>query len=160
MAKKYVLCSCGTRNDRAGGRSKCVTCAKPLRKLPQQRHKLILREGYEPFLRAAREIHGVTDESCCVCGKPRPQEGHWDRDHDHITGVARGLACSGNQGCNVLMAKWVTAATARGIASAKLEAGEPDAARWLAIMRYLRRVEDFYTQTAYDDTRGEAVQVG
>jgi hypothetical protein len=152
MAKKYTLCKCGTRNDRIGGRSKCVSCAKPLRKLPQQRHKLILRDGYAPFERAAREIHGVTDESCCVCGKPRPQEGRWDRDHDHVTGVARGLACSGNQGCNVLMAKWVSAATAAGIAQAKFLAGEPDADRWSMIARYLSRCEVFYSR--------EAVQVG
>lgn len=152
MAKKYTLCKCGTRNDRIGGRTKCVNpdCGKPLRKLPQARHKLILRDGYAPFVRAAVEIHGVSDESCCVCGKPRPQEGHWDRDHDHTTGQARGLACSGNRGCNVLMAKWVTAATARGIADAKLQAGEPDAARWSMIAAYLERVEAFYAREAVE----------
>ncbi len=150
MTKKYTLCKCGTRNDRIGGRTKCVNpdCGKTLRKLPQARHKLILRDGYAPFVQAASEIHGVTDESCCVCGKPRPQEGHWDRDHDHITGVARGLACNGNQGCNVLMAKWVSAATAGGIARAKTLAGEPDAMRWNMIAAYLARVENFYAREA------------
>lgn len=149
MTKKYTLCKwCSTRNDRAGGRTKCVVCGKPLRKLPQARHKLILRDGYAPFVRAAREIHGVTDESCCVCGKPRPQEGRWDRDHDHITGVARGLACSGNQGCNVLMAKWVSAATSHGIYDAKRAASESDAERWRLIAAYLHRVERFYAREA------------
>ena len=101
VAKKYTLCKCGTRNDRIGGRTKCVNpdCGKTLRKLPQARHKAILLEGYAPFVRAAREIHGVTDESCCVCGKPRTQERRHDRDHDHVTGAARGLACPGDSGC-------------------------------------------------------------
>lgn len=148
---KYVLCrSCGHRNDRAGGRRKCTSCASPLRKLPQQRHKLVLREGYEPFVRAAREIHGVTDESCCVCGKPRSQSRHHDRDHDHTTGKPRGLACPGDTGCNVLMAKWVTAATAHGIAKAKRAAGEPDAERWALIEAYLWRVERFYAAATVD----------
>ncbi len=149
MAKKWVLCSCGTRNDRAGGRRKCVSCAKPLRKLPQQRHKLILREGYEPFLKAAREIHGVTDESCCACSKPRTQERHHDRDHDHTTGLPRGLLCPGDNGCNVLIAKWVTATTAAGIYAAKLGALEPDAQRWRLIAAYLRRCEDHYALYGY-----------
>lgn len=119
-------------------------CGESLRKRPQQRHKLILAKGYEPFVTAAVEIHGVTDESCCVCGKPRSQDRRHDRDHDHITGAARGLACPGDNGCNILMAKWVTAATARGIADAKLTAGEQDAGRWLLIAAYLERVERFY----------------
>jgi hypothetical protein len=146
MPRKYVLCPNGHRNDRAGGRRKCAEtdCRAPLRKLPQRKHKLILREGYAPFVTANEQIHGVTDESCGVCGKPRPQESHWDRDHDHRTGHARGLACSGNQGCNILMVPWVTAATARGIYEAKRVAGEPDAERWRLIAAYLDRVERFY----------------
>jgi|SRR5882724_6094293 len=150
VARKYVLCKNGHRNDRTGGRTRCAEpdCRLPLRKLPQQRHKLILRDGYEPFVRAAVEIHGVTDESCCVCGKPRPQESHWDRDHDHITGRARGLACRGNQGCNILMAKWVSARTAAGIWDAKQFAGEPDADRWLMIAAYLARCEAHYAKEA------------
>ena len=42
------------------------------------------------------------------------------------------------------MAKWVTAATARGIYEAKLAAGEPDAERWRLIAEYLARGERFY----------------
>jgi len=150
VAKKYTLCKCGTRNDRIGGRTKCVNpdCGATLRKLPQARHKLILRDGYAPFVEAAREIHGVTDESCCVCGKPRTQERRHDRDHDHVTGLPRGLACPGDNGCNVLMAKWVSAATARGIADAKYMAREHDAERWDLIAAYLLRVEQFYAREA------------
>jgi hypothetical protein len=151
MARKYVVCPAGHRNDRAGGRTKCATCERPLRKLPQQKHKLILRDGYGPFVQAAREIHGVSDESCCVCGKPRPQDSHHDRDHDHITGVARGLACRGNQGCNILMAKWVSASVARAIHLAKLEGLEPDAERWRMIADYLERVETHYAKESESD---------
>lgn len=144
--KRYVLCRyCGFRNDRTGGRRKCASCGAPLRKLPQQRHTLALRgDTYPLFVKANEEIHGVTDESCGVCGKPRSQERRHDRDHDHVTGLPRGLACPGDRGCNVLMAKWVTAATAHGIAKAKRAAGEPDAERWSLIEAYLFRVERFY----------------
>jgi hypothetical protein len=151
VARKYWTCPCGTRNDRAGGRRKCVNPDCDLRRAKTRRpkHKEIMRgDTYPLFVQAAREIHGVSDESCCVCGKPRRQEGNWDRDHDHKTGKARGLACSGNQGCNVLMLPWITAATAFGIAQAKLEAGEPDAERWGMIAMYLERVEVFYAREA------------
>ena len=47
-----------------------------------------------------------------------------DRDHDHVTGLPRGLACPGNQGCNALMPKQLT-----------LE-------RALAIVAYLQRVRE------------------
>lgn len=146
LPRKYVACPCGTRNDRIGGRTKCVNCDRPLRKLPQQKHKAVLREGYAPFVEAATTIHGVTDESCCnyACAKPRTLERRNDRDHDHRTGEARGLLCPGDNGCNVLLAKWITAATARGIADAKLASGEPDAARWDGLAGYLMRVQLHY----------------
>jgi hypothetical protein len=103
-------------------------------------------DTYELFVQANEQIHGVTDESCGVCGKPRSQERRHDRDHDHRTGYARGLACPGNTGCNVLMLPWITAAVARAIADAKRRNGEPDAERWRMIADYLRRVDDFYAQ--------------
>jgi hypothetical protein len=36
-----------------------------------------------------------------------------DRDHDHLTGLPRGLACPGNQGCNALMPSQLTLERAR-----------------------------------------------
>jgi hypothetical protein len=42
------------------------------------------------------------------------------------------------------MLPWVTAATARGIAKAKLRAGEPDGIRWSQIADYLGRSEAFH----------------
>ena len=148
MAKRWWSCPlCGTRNDRTGGRRKCTGegCAgrAPKRRVPT--HEATLRDdSYALYVETAREIHGVTDESCCVCGKPRSQERHHDRDHDHKTGQRRGLACGGNQGCNVLMLPWITAPVARGIAEAKVRDGEPDAARWALIAAYLERVEAHY----------------
>ena len=47
-----------------------------------------------------------------------------DRDHDHVTGKPRGLACPGNQGCNALMPRQLDLARAR------------------LIVAYLERVED------------------
>jgi hypothetical protein len=128
----------------------------PKRHVPK--HAQTLRDdSYAVYLQVARDIHGVSDESCNVCGKPRSQERRCDRDHEHnrrspFFGKPRGLVCGGNQGCNVLMVPWVTAATARGIADAKDIAYEPDAPRWHLIAAYLERVEAFYAR--------EAVQVG
>ena len=105
-------CKCGIRHARV--RQKCPWCEmkRPPKRGPK--HARILKgDTYPLFVQAAREIHGVTDESCCVCGKPRSQERRHDRDHDHLSGAPRGLACPGNQGCNALMPRWLTAERAR-----------------------------------------------
>jgi hypothetical protein len=100
--------------------------------------------GYEAWAALSVEIHGGELYECGVCRKP-PLEGRkQDRDHDHRTGFARGLACPGNSGCNYLMLPWISAATAVGIAEAKSAAGEPDAARWWLIAAYLGRVSAHY----------------
>lgn len=145
--RKYWTCKCGHRNEATRSR-KCGECGEMSRPLKRRRrHAEVLRgDTYPLFVQANREIHGVADESCGVCGKPRPQDRKWDRDHDHRTGNARGLACGGNQGCNVLMLPWITAATARGIAEAKTTAGEQDAERWRLIAAYLERVEVWYAR--------------
>lgn len=123
----YWTCRCGYRNVRTASRT-CAGCgkaSKPKRRVPA--HARALRDvPYERYVELAGEIHGVTDESCCVCGKPRSQERHHDRDHDHVTGLPRGLACAGNQGCNALMPRWLTLPRAR------------------AIVAYLERVEAYY----------------
>jgi hypothetical protein len=128
MTRLYVTCpKCSHRNERAGGRTKCQGCASTLPKRRVPKHARTLRDdSYAVYLKASAEIHGHTDESCDVCGKPRSQERHHDRDHDHTTGLPRGLACPGNQGCNALMPRWLTAARARAIAD------------------YLERVDAYY----------------
>ena len=121
---RYWSCSCGERWPRT---KQLCTCGKrrPKRRVPK--HAETLRDDpYAVYVAVAEHVHGVTDESCCVCGKPRSQERRHDRDHDHKTGKPRGLACAGNRGCNALMPSWLTAERAEAIAA------------------YLRRVEAFY----------------
>ena len=135
MARLYWLCSrCGTRNDRVGGRTKCRGC--PTGRAPKRRVPVHARtlgdDSYEVYCQAAEDIHGVTDESCCVCGKPRSQERRHDRDHGHLKGSLsfgkpRGLACVS---CNRLMPR------------------ELDAPRARLITAYLERVDDYYEKAA------------
>jgi hypothetical protein len=70
-------------------------------------------DPYEVFERVNREIHGAEPDHCGVCGKPPSTARHMDRDHDHITGLPRGLACPGNTGCNALMPRQLTLERAR-----------------------------------------------
>jgi hypothetical protein len=145
-AAKYWNCRrCAHRNERANVKCRGEGCEGRRPKKPVRAHARTLRDdAYAAFLETSAAIHGNTDEACDVCGKPRSQERHHDRDHDHHSGRRRGLACGGNRGCNVLMVPWVTAATARGVAEAKRRAGEPDAERWALIAAYLERVEQYY----------------
>jgi hypothetical protein len=152
--KRWACPRCGHFNEPAHrncrGERDGEPCDGKRRKKRRAAHSEVLRgDTYPLFVQANEQIHGVTDESCGVCGKPRSQERKHDRDHVHRgphDGKPRGLACPGNQGCNVLMLPWITAATARGIWIAKRNGGEPDAERWRMIADYLGRVDDFYTQ--------------
>ncbi len=78
----------------------------------------------------ARAWLNLTDEGNFkdedAAGKPRSQERRHDRDHDHVTGLPRGLACAGNSGCNALMPRQLTLPRAR------------------LIVAYLERVEAHY----------------
>jgi hypothetical protein len=103
-------------------------------------------DSYPLFVRAAELIHGITDERCCVCGKPKPPNRRWDRDHDHVTGNPRGLACGGNRGCNVLMLPWITARVAYGISEAMALDRNPDSDRWELVGDYLASVHTFYEE--------------
>jgi hypothetical protein len=85
-------------------------------------------DGYAVYLQAAQAIHGVSDESCCVCGRERSQERRHDRDHGHLRGDPsygrpRGLACVS---CNRLMPRELSLERAR------------------LIEAYLARVDAFY----------------
>lgn len=144
--KRWNCPECKWRNEPGLSRT-CAQCGKvtrPKRRVTRHAHTL-RNDSYAAYERVAAEIHGVIDESCNVCGKPRPQSRRWDRDHGHVDGLPRGIVCGGNSGCNVLMAKWVTPAVARSIADTKAEGGEPDALRWEAIAAYLERVEAHYS---------------
>ena len=145
--RPYWTCRrCGYRNLRAHVKCRGESCEARRPKKPVRAHARVIQgDTYPLFVQAARDIHGVTDESCCVCGKPRSQERRHDRDHDHRTGNPRGLACPGNTGCNVLMLPWISASVALAIADAKELQREPDAARWRMISDYLWRVEAYYS---------------
>ena len=149
VAARYRICpKCKHRYERI--KRLCPACGAKRPKPRVAAHARTLRDDpYPVYVQAARDIHNVHDESCCVCGKPRTLERKMDRDHGHLRGSLtygkpRGLACGGNQGCNVLMVKWVTAETAQGIADAKRTAGEPDAERWQLIADYLARTDEWY----------------
>lgn len=127
MTPSWWTCPCGTRNPRVKQKCSGEGCnrRRPKRRVPV--HARTLRDdSYEVYVQVARDIHGVTDESCCVCGKPRSQERRMDRDHDHVTGLPRGLACAGNTGCNALMPRQLTLERAR------------------AVVSYLERVDSYY----------------
>lgn len=121
VTRHYWACSCGTRNQRITQKCACGQ-RRPKRHVPK--HAVTLRDdSYERYNELAKLIHGVTDESCCVCGKPRGQERRHDRDHDHTTGKPRGLACVH---CNRHMPRGLTLELAR------------------LIVGYLKRVDAYY----------------
>lgn len=116
--RPYWLCrNCGSRNERL--KRKCLTCAraKPKKRVPA--HAKTLRDdSYATYCEVAKTIHGVDDESCCVCSKPRSAELRHDRDHGHLKGdpsfgKPRGLACFR---CNKLMPRELTPELAQLIA--------------------------------------------
>jgi hypothetical protein len=120
MSAKTWLCPCGTRNLRTKQKCTNPTCQKrrPKRRVPV--HARTLRDDdYHVYERINGEIHAVAfggewcTDHCGVCGKPPSSERHHDRDHDHVTGLPRGLACPGNSGCNALMPRQLTLERAR-----------------------------------------------
>jgi hypothetical protein len=152
----YVLCKNGHRNDRKGGRRKCVECGATFPAKRVTAHKRKLRDtGYAEWERVSNEIHGAVVEygACGVCGRMPIGKRH-DRDHDHTTGNIRGLACTGDFGCNRMMPRGLTWQHARGIAG-YIRAGfagyfSPYLPRDMTDVRadqiadYLERVEQYY----------------
>ena len=133
MPPRTWLCACGTRNDRVKQRCTNPGCdrRRPKRRVPA--HARTLRDDpYTVYEHVNALIHGLafdrewSPDHCGVCGKPPSTSRHMDRDHDHLTGNPRGLACPGNQGCNALMPKQLTLERAR------------------LIVAYLERVEVHY----------------
>lgn len=98
--KRYWLCpGCGTRNERT--KQKCVGegCrrSRPKPRLPKHA-EAIRGDNYETvYVPLAAVVHGVTDESCNLCGRPRGVGRH-HRDHGHNKdelsfGKPRGILC-------------------------------------------------------------------
>lgn len=120
MPPRLWLCKCGTRNERI--KQRCVSCRGPRPKKRVPKHARTLRDdSYEVYEKVNADLHGAahggewTPDCCGVCGKPPSSSRHMDRDHDHVTGKPRGLACPGNTGCNALMPRQLTLDRARAI---------------------------------------------
>lgn len=136
----YVMCPrCSYRNTRTGGRRKCQGCGASLPKRRVPVHARTLRDdSYAVYEAVNASLHASghsgewTPDCCGVCGKPPSTARHMDRDHDHVTGKPRGLACPGNSGCNALMPRQLDLARAR------------------LIVAYLERVEAFYAERVTD----------
>lgn len=106
---RYWSCAgCGTRNERI--KQKCP-CGRSRPKARVPKHARTLRDdSYAVYEKVSAEAHGVTDESCCVCGRIRHESMRHHRDHDHVSGKPRGLACFQ---CNSLMPRLLTVERAR-----------------------------------------------
>lgn len=124
MARNYVLCRCGYRYEKI--KRKCPACAKAKPKRRRPEHEKALDNSYEFFREFNERVHGPafgpewTPDDCGVCGKKAKSTRKHDRDHGHRReeqsfAKARGLACPGDSGCNMLM-KGLTAVRARQIA--------------------------------------------
>lgn len=126
LPARYWMCGkCKHRNERTSSR-KCQSCGqltKPKRKVPA--HAIVMRDnGYQYFRDVNELIHGAGD-NCGVCGAVPKDSRNMQREHDHVSGLARGLAC---WRCNRLMPKQFTIVEAR------------------AIVAYLERVEAHYAK--------------
>jgi hypothetical protein len=117
---KTWLCLCGTRNERVKQKCTGEGCnrKRPAKRVPK--HARTLRDdSYAVYEETNYQLHGPafggewTPDCCGVCGKPPTTARHMDRDHDHLTGRPRGLACPGNQGCNALMPRQLDLPRAR-----------------------------------------------
>lgn len=88
---------CGQVNQ--GKFRKCITCQKPRPARKRPAHMAALDLPYEHFV----QING--GEFCGICGAERKPEKRLDRDHDHRTGLPRGLLC---WSCNRQLRTWST----------------------------------------------------
>lgn len=78
-------------------KQKCSACgqARPKRQTASQK---ALKDSYELW----EETFGGT---CNICGREPSERRRLDRDHDHRTGLPRGLLCAR---CNRALPSWVT----------------------------------------------------
>jgi hypothetical protein len=90
------------------------------------KHARTLRDQtWADYDRVNAAVHGIEDGSCAVCGRPEHESMHHHREHDHVTGLPRGLVCFQ---CNQLMPRLLTLERAR------------------LVVAYLERVEAYYRQ--------------
>ena len=126
MPKRWTCRKCGTLNQRTSSR-KCQGCGEQTKpKLRVPKHAETLRDDSYGFYVDVNElIHGQGD-NCGVCGGPPVTDGRrLDRDHDHRTGLPRGLA---HVRCNRELLRNATLEEAR------------------LVVAYLERVEAYYAR--------------
>lgn len=78
---------------------------------------------YEEWAEFSVLVHGGELDHCAVCQRAPIKIRRWDRDHDHRTGKARGIACVR---CNRELLRNTTLEEAR------------------LVVAYLERVERYY----------------
>lgn len=127
VASRTWVCprvGCGHRNEWRGSSRKCQGCGQITRRKKRvPKHAEVLRDTpYEAVAALSVAIHGGEREACGVCGKPKGENRRHDRDHDHRTGLMRGLACFH---CNRELLRNATLEQAR------------------AVVAYLERVETY-----------------
>ena len=111
-------------------------CGTKARTKRVPKHAEILKEPYAVFEKFNADVHGPampgewTPECCGVCGRPKHESMRHHKEHDHVTGLPRGLACFQ---CNTLMPRLLTLDRAR------------------LIVAYLERADNHYRDTGKDD---------
>jgi Recombination endonuclease VII len=112
MARKQWTCrKCRTVNKHAAHKGRaCSGCGEQTRpKKREPAHMQALADhDYGDTAVLSVLIHGGEPHACGCCGRPKPESGrleHWHRDHDHVTGLPRGLACTY---CNTFLIRDLT----------------------------------------------------
>lgn len=89
---------CLTNNPNV--KQKCVKCGAPRPKRRKPAHMVALAIPYETYVELNAGDH------CSICLRRRTEDDRkFDRDHDHRTGMPRGLLC---HKCNRALQVWVT----------------------------------------------------
>lgn len=89
LRKTRMRCSCGYsfKGETRKLLRKCPTCGAARLKKTKPKHMAALDLPYEQYV----QING--GEHCAVCGTGPTEMRRLDRDHDHKTGLPRGLLC-------------------------------------------------------------------
>ena len=147
MASRGWTCrraACGHLNHPEHVKCRGEGCEARRPRKPVRKHARALREvPYRVWAELSVEIHGGELDACGVCTRMPDSGRHCDRDHDHDTGLPRGLACGGDFGCNRMMPRGLTGTKALIIANM---IQDEDARAW-AVAPYLPR--DFTAERAF-----------
>jgi hypothetical protein len=113
--RKFGTTPCKFVNDNR--KKLCGLCGKPRPARRRPKHLVALELSYEEYVK----LNG--GEVCGICGA-EPGSRRLDRDHDHKTGLPRGLLC---WACNRQLRTWATVGWLRAAAD-YLERAEREAA--------------------------------